>query len=211
MKNRYSAEEMLHRGLKERGLAGLDSECSIKIRKIEQDIVFHSPEEQQEHEEKIIQDLIDMIETKDPYTQGHSHHVKVVAEAIYDCLPRRHQEKVDKKKLLNAALLHDVGKILVPDHILNKESALTADEWIVMEKHPDYSREILQNTCFRGLNDWILYHHERLDGNGYYGLQGHNIPLESRIIAIADLPSVSPGHEHRKNCRHFKRGQRHTT
>ena len=145
---------------------------------------------QAERQGEIIQDFIDMIEAKDLYTQGHSHHVKVVAEAVYDRLPWDYQQRVDRRKLSTAALLHDVGKIMTPDFILNKPAALADDEWLIMKQHPENSVEVLKNTCFAEFSHWILYHHERMDGRGYYGLQGEDIPLESRIIAVADTFSA---------------------
>lgn len=137
-----------------------------------------------------IQYFMDVIESKDPYTQGHSHHVRVITEAIYGCLPKSHQTKTDKTKLLLAALLHDIGKIKTPDHILNKDAALSNDEWEIMKRHPKDGTEIIKNTVFSGIADWILYHHERIDGKGYYGLQGGAIPFEAKIIAIADTFSA---------------------
>jgi putative nucleotidyltransferase with HDIG domain len=137
-----------------------------------------------------IQYFMDVIESKDPYTQGHSHHVRAIAEKIYDCLPKNLQCNIDKTQLLLAALLHDIGKIKTPDHILNKDGALSNDEWEIMQQHPKDGVEIIKDTNFSGLADWILYHHERIDGKGYYGLQGDAIPLAARIIAIADTFSA---------------------
>jgi HD-GYP domain-containing protein (c-di-GMP phosphodiesterase class II) len=138
----------------------------------------------------LIQYFIDVIEAKDPYTQGHSHHVRAVTEAIYNCLPNNHQNKIDKTKLLMAALLHDIGKIKTPDSILNKDTKLSDDEWEIMKRHPKDGEEIIKNTIFCDIGDWILYHHEMMDGKGYYGLKGNEIPFESRIIAIADTFSA---------------------
>lgn len=182
--------DALHQGVQERGREAWYSEYSIRICKIEEDRSFSRVSAQMEREGEIIQDFIDMIEAKDLYTQGHSHHVKVVTEAIYDCLPSAYQQKLDRRKLAEAALLHDVGKILTPDFILNKPAALADDEWLIMKQHPENSVEILKNTCFAEYSDWILYHHERVDGRGYYGLKGEDIPLESRIIAVADTFSA---------------------
>ncbi len=137
-----------------------------------------------------IQYFMDVIESKDPYTQGHSHHVRAVTEVIYGSLPKHHQHNIDKTKLLLAALLHDIGKIKTPDHILNKDSSLSDDEWEIMKRHPKDGAEIIQNTVFGGLGDWILYHHERIDGKGYYGLKADAIPIESKIIAAADTFSA---------------------
>jgi putative nucleotidyltransferase with HDIG domain len=138
----------------------------------------------------LIQYFIDVIEAKDPYTQGHSHHVKAVTEAIYNCLPNSYQSRTDKTKLLLAALFHDIGKIKTPDSILNKDSKLSPDEWEIMKRHPKDGAEIIKNTIFCDTGDWILYHHETMDGKGYYGLKSSEIPFESRIIAIADTFSA---------------------
>jgi putative nucleotidyltransferase with HDIG domain len=138
----------------------------------------------------LIQFFSDVIEAKDPYTQGHSHHVRAITEAIYNCLPNKYQNKIDKTKLLLVALFHDIGKIKTPEHILNKDGKLSDDEWEIMKKHPKDGTEIIKNTIFYDIGDWILYHHEMMDGKGYYGLKGDEIPFESRIIAIADTFSA---------------------
>ncbi|HEY1272568.1 MAG TPA: HD-GYP domain-containing protein [Terriglobales bacterium] len=87
-----------------------------------------------------------------------------------------------------AALLHDVGKIGVPDAILKKAAPLTADERAVINRHPEYSWSILR--LFSGLEEaslFALHHHESVDGTGYpAGLKGHDIPLVSRIVSVID-------------------------
>jgi HD-GYP domain-containing protein (c-di-GMP phosphodiesterase class II) len=87
-----------------------------------------------------------------------------------------------------AALLHDVGKIGVPDAILKKAAPLTAEERSVINRHPEYSWSILR--LFSGLEDaslYALHHHENVDGTGYpAGLKGHDIPLVSRIVSVID-------------------------
>jgi HD-GYP domain-containing protein (c-di-GMP phosphodiesterase class II) len=87
-----------------------------------------------------------------------------------------------------AALLHDVGKIGVPDAILKKTSALTADERTIINRHPEYSWSILR--LFAGLEEaslYALHHHESVDGSGYpAGLKGSSIPLASRIVSVID-------------------------
>ena len=86
------------------------------------------------------------------------------------------------------AMLHDIGKIGIPDHILRKDGPLTEEEWEVMRKHPIYGREILQDLHFlKGALDVVYHHHERFDGRGYpEGLQGHNIPYLARIFSVVD-------------------------
>lgn len=102
--------------------------------------------------------------------------------------------------LLNAAPMHDVGKIGIPDAILQKPGKLTPEEWVVMRRHPEIGAEIIGEDPSRVLRlarSVALYHHEKFNGQGYpYGLVGEAIPLEARIVAIADvfdaLTSVRP-------------------
>lgn len=127
-----------------------------------------------------------IIGVRDEYTQGHSHHVAVVAEALaHHAAPH-----LNIPKLVQAALLHDIGKILVPDAILNKEGPLNDDEWNVMRRHPEEGKRLLMGSPLGEIGEIILYHHERIDGKGYYGIKGEDIPLESRIISIADTFSA---------------------
>jgi HD-GYP domain-containing protein (c-di-GMP phosphodiesterase class II) len=95
-------------------------------------------------------------------------------------------DQLDKLKYM--AALHDIGKLKIPQSIINKPGPLTPDEWETMMLHPIYSMKILNKTVsLRGLDDGILFHHERWDGKGYpFGLHGENIPLPARIIAAVD-------------------------
>lgn len=128
----------------------------------------------------------DIIGARDEYTQGHSHHVAVVAEAI----AHRAAPHLDIPKLVQTALLHDIGKIFVPDAILNKDGPLSDDEREIMRRHPEDGKRLLVGSPFEEAGDVILYHHERMDGKGYYGIPGEDIPLEARIIAVADTFSA---------------------
>jgi HD-GYP domain-containing protein (c-di-GMP phosphodiesterase class II) len=87
------------------------------------------------------------------------------------------------------ALLHDIGKMGVPDRILLKEGKLTEEEWEVMRKHPDFAREMLLPIRYlRGALDIPYFHHERWDGKGYpCSLKGEEIPLTARIFAVVDV------------------------
>lgn len=94
----------------------------------------------------------------------------------------------DVERVEITAIVHDIGKLYVPMHILNKPGKLTRDEWEVIKRHPQDSKEILQAIPpLRAVAHLTACHHERWDGNGYpYGLRGREIPIESRIISIAD-------------------------
>lgn len=98
----------------------------------------------------------------------------------------------DLDELVLLAALHDIGKIAIPDYILNKPSALTDGEWVIMKKHSESGYRIAQSSPeMASVADTILYHHERWDGKGYpLGLQGRDIPLPSRILAIVDAYDV---------------------
>lgn len=140
---------------------------------------------------EVTQALITAVEARDKNLNGHSLHVARLSLLLYDRLPRARQKKLDRTSLEYAALLHDVGKLGIPEAILNKEGPLTDAEWEVVKKHPQIGRDILCSLKqFGNLADWVLYHHERCDGKGYYGLPMEEIPLASRIIAVADTFST---------------------
>lgn len=134
-----------------------------------------------------IRALISAIEVRDKYTMGHSEHVANLSVLI----SKRLSKNCDEDMLEYAGLLHDIGKIGVPEDILNKPGKLSDSEYDVIKIHPQKGNDIIKNIS--GLNeisDWILYHHERMDGKGYYKISKENIPLESRIIAVADTFSA---------------------
>lgn len=130
------------------------------------------------------------IDMKDAYTKGHSDQVYKISELIYDKLDCDLKCSINKSKLLDAALLHDIGKLSIKDEILNKAGKLTEKEWEIMKLHPVKGKKILEDTCYKDISDFVLYHHERIDGTGYYGLTDRQIPIESKIIAIADTYSA---------------------
>ncbi len=129
--------------------------------------------------------LVAAVEAKDHYTEAHSLTVAAYAEAIGKRMdmPARAVET-----LHDAALLHDVGKIGIPDAILTKPGPLTEEEFVVIKKHPALALDILRHISF--LTDerpFILHHHERFDGQGYpHGLAGGQIPIGARILAVTD-------------------------
>lgn len=132
-----------------------------------------------------IQTLRYTVEAKDTYTRGHSDRV-----SEYSVLIGKHVGLSDNdlKNLQIGGLFHDVGKIGVPDAILQKESKLTDDEYSEIKNHPSIGAHILSTaTIFKDMIPIVKHHHEKYDGTGYPGkLAGENIPYLARIAAIAD-------------------------
>jgi HD-GYP domain-containing protein (c-di-GMP phosphodiesterase class II) len=130
--------------------------------------------------------LANALEAKDAYTRGHSSRVAGVARqmALAAGLSRSAADTVAQ-----AGLLHDLGKIGVPESILTKSGSLTAEEWQIMRRHPITSAQIVAPLEFFDQGAIILrHHHERCDGSGYPdGLRGEMIPVGARIVAIADV------------------------
>jgi len=132
-----------------------------------------------------IQSLSAAIDAKDPYTRGHSQRVAEYAVA----LARELKWPEDKIELFRyAAITHDVGKIAIPENILQKNGKLTAEEFKVMEKHTITGSNIIKDIKLFDKGGLIVtHHHERWDGTGYpAGLKGEQIPEGARILAIAD-------------------------
>ena len=125
------------------------------------------------------------VDAKDHYTYGHSKKVSQYATEFAEALGCP-QEKINTIRV--AGLLHDIGKIGVSDEILGKMGGLLEDEWEIIRAHPNMGVSILKHVdslkdCLAG----VQYHHERYDGGGYpAGLKGENIPLDARILAVAD-------------------------
>ena len=145
-------------------------------------------ERQQELQAILVQSLqvfARVIDAKDPYTNGHSIRVAQYARELSRRmgLPEDEQERI-----YYIALLHDIGKIGIPDKILNKRSSLTPEERAIIQTHPSVGGKVLKNfTALEDIDDGARYHHERYDGEGYCdGLKGKDIPLVARIIGVAD-------------------------
>lgn len=134
---------------------------------------------------EIIECIVSALDAKDPYTAGHSQRVSDMALALSEFLGL---DKKEIEKIHIAAHLHDIGKIGIPDCVLNKPEKLSEEEWAAMKRHPGIGADILSKSRhLKELKDIVLYHHERFDGKGYpEGLKGEEIPLGARIIAICD-------------------------
>jgi len=139
------------------------------------------------------------IDAKDAYTEKHSLEVAEISRILALSLGLG----TDNADIIHiAGHLHDIGKIGVPDYILNKQGALDDAEWLAIRRHPQIGAAILRpvrEIAASGICEMVLYHHERYDGQGYpHGLKGNEIPLGARIIAVADSLSAITG------CRSYR-------
>lgn len=133
-----------------------------------------------------LETLVLLFEQRDKYTVNHSKKVAMICMFLGEELGLRRKEL---KKLYNAALLHDIGKIGIPESILSKNGKLTSEEFEFVKKHPEIGANVIGKIPqLRDLVPIILYHHERTDGRGYpEGLSKDRIPLLARILAVADV------------------------
>ncbi len=136
--------------------------------------------------EQMITSLARTVDAKDSYTNGHSQRVANYSREI-----ARRLGKGDRfvREIYYMGLLHDIGKIGVPDYIINKTDRLTDDEFKTIKSHPEIGAEVLEDiTEMPNLYYGARWHHEKYDGSGYPdGLRGDQIPIEARIIAVADV------------------------
>jgi HD-GYP domain-containing protein (c-di-GMP phosphodiesterase class II) len=134
-----------------------------------------------------IETLVATVEAKDIYTYGHSARVSKLARGIAEGMGLSDDEQ---EKIKTAGLLHDIGKIGIPESVLSKPGRLTEEEWGYIRSHPQIGESIIRQMGTKrlaGLCPYVRHHHERLDGSGYPdGLEGHAVPLGARILAVAD-------------------------
>jgi putative two-component system response regulator len=139
-----------------------------------------------ERAESVLFALARSIEAKDPYTEGHCERLADHSACLGERLGLSEEEIT---ALRRAGIVHDVGKVAVPDAILLKSGPLTPEEWKVMRDHPVVGERICRPLkSFRLVLPIIRHHHEKLDGSGYPdGLKGEQIPLTARILQIVDI------------------------
>jgi putative nucleotidyltransferase with HDIG domain len=129
--------------------------------------------------------MAETIDLRDPYTAGHSKRVAVYSRKLAEAagLGESAVESIE-----GGALLHDIGKIAIPDRVLFKPAKLDPDERAIIESHPAVGADLLANVpAMEDVTRCVLHHHERLDGRGYpHGLRGEDIPFGARVIAVAD-------------------------
>ncbi len=152
-----------------------------------------------------VQEKAKRLHHYDSYTFGHSQRVALLSVQIGE---RFSWSSKRLKRLCVAALLHDVGKLFVPKTILNKPSHLTLNERKLIRSHTVLGYYSLYNLCdLNGVKEFVLFHHERYDGLGYpFGLKKECIPLESRIIMVADTFDAMTSHRVYNRASSFENG-----
>lgn len=136
------------------------------------------------NEMKTLMAIVKQVEEKDRYTFMHSNRV---AEYAVKTAKKLGVNTDLLNRLAESAYLHDIGKVHIPEEILNKPGTLTKDEFDVIKRHPEDGAKMLEDTIYESLMPILLQHHERLDGSGYpNGLKDHEILLEAKIIAVSD-------------------------
>ena len=154
-------------------------------------LMYHLVDTLKNRSIEIAETLIGVIDARDTNLNGHSRHVQNLCMCLYRHLPSEAKAGISPVSFEYAALLHDVGKLGIPENILNKPGKLDDDEWRIMRRHPEIAMTLLKSLpSFDEIKDWILYHHERIDGNGYYHLPGEMIPMAARLIAVCDTYSA---------------------
>ena len=144
-----------------------------------------------------------MIDEKDNYTRQHSQRVADYSRLIAENLKSFHPTEKEVDQIYRSALLHDIGKIAIPDAILKKTSRLTDEEYAIMKTHPVWGKKILAGLSFLPQADYgASYHHERYDGKGYpEGIRTDDLPFIARILIAADaLDAINSNRCYRKQC-----------
>ena len=136
--------------------------------------------------QRAFEQIVLTLSARDPYTYEHSKQVAETAEKIARKL-RLPEDLIEK--IRSAAMIHDIGKIGIPDEILQKPGPLTEQEWAIMKKHPNIGADLIKGLeIYTDIADIVRYEHERWNGSGYpKGLKGEEIPLGARIVAAADI------------------------
>jgi putative nucleotidyltransferase with HDIG domain len=146
----------------------------------------HTNEELSKAYDSTIEGWSHALDLRDKETEGHTLRVTELTLELARVFGFSEAELVQVRR---GALLHDIGKMGVPDRILLKEGPLTEDEWVIMRRHPEYAHEMLRSIQYlRPALDIPYCHHEKWDGTGYpRGLKGEEIPLSARIFSVVDV------------------------
>ena len=181
-----SAQADLHRMLKEADLSRRSLLSVAEDQKIAEDSLRQTTKDLIVAYDATLKGWSTALEMRERETAGHS--IRVVDHT----LELANLLKIDERELIHikrGALLHDIGKMAIPDSILLKPGPLTDDEWVIMRQHPTYAYRLLSDIPYLlPALDIPYFHHERWDGSGYpHSLVGENIPIEARIFAVVDV------------------------
>ena len=174
-----AGEYVYHNGLPEK--AYFRVETDVEVLMVSSTPSFHLIRDDMQE----MMALARSVEEKDRYTEGHCTRLEQLAAKTGEHLGLTGEQLVD---LSFGAYLHDIGKIKVPDEILNKDEGLSDEEWEEMRRHPTYGAEMLMEKDFlKGAAEIVRAHHESFDGSGYPDrLRGEAIPIGARVIAVVD-------------------------
>lgn len=150
------------------------------------DLLQKNFDDEQNNISNVVIALANIVEAKDSYTEGHTRRVSGLCKLIGESL---NFEEERLRTLELAGIVHDIGKVSTPDHILNKPGRLDKNEFDIIKEHPEVGERILKPlTSMKSLLHPVRHHHEKLDGSGYPdGLEDKEIILETRILGIADI------------------------
>jgi diguanylate cyclase (GGDEF)-like protein len=148
--------------------------------------------------------LLSLAEALDLRDTGTSEHSQTVGRYCSMTADELELSPARVRRIRIAGILHDIGKIGIPDDVLRKAGPLNEHEWAQMRRHPEIGAGILGSKDFEDVRSWVLAHHEQPDGNGYpLGLSGDDIPLEARILAVADAyEAMTADRVYRKSMGH---------
>lgn len=178
------------------------SSRNITERKEAEDALQRAHADLQEAYDKTIEGWVRALDLRDKETEGHTQRVTEMTMILAKVIGCSEDELVHIRR---GALLHDMGKMGIPDEILQKPGPLTDDEWVIMRRHPELAYQMLSKIKY--LEEAITipyYHHERWDGSGYpHKRKGDNIPLHARLFAVVDVwDALSSDRPYRKKMRH---------
>jgi len=178
------------------------SSRDISERKKSEEALHTAHADLQEAYDKTIEGWVLALDLRDRETEGHTQRVTGMTVKLAQLLGLNEEEIVHIRR---GALLHDMGKMGIPDEILQKPGPLSDDEWMTMRRHPQYAYQMLSNIKY--LKEAIVipyYHHERWDGSGYpHKLKGDDIPLHARLFAVVDVwDALSSDRPYRKRMPH---------
>jgi putative nucleotidyltransferase with HDIG domain len=179
---------------------------AIELQRLKKELARHlrKSRELEEAYDATLENFMAALDLRDVETYGHSKTVARYTHVLAEAAGIRDPRKLES--IRKGALLHDSGKMAIPDSILKKPGPLAPKEWEVIKRHPALGYGLVRDVkLVREVGDIILCHHERYDGSGYpKGLKGEAIPIEARIFAVADTLDAVTSHRPYRGPRDFK-------